>query len=129
MEKIYIRKPFDVELAKKIQSGEIEGRIVQNNGLPATILAFDINGENLAVRFLRKDGTEGIDEHQPNGKVLAEWCSGSEEFALAIELPEEEPNPIYSKEQCVYGKDSKMKCDFCSALCKERAEDFAKRRK
>ena len=34
---------------------------------------------------------------------------------------------IYNKEQCVYGKDSKMICDFCSALCKERYEDFMKR--
>lgn len=33
---------------------------------------------------------------------------------------------IYNKEQCVYGKDSKMLCDFCSALCKERYEDFMK---
>ena len=33
----------------------------------------------------------------------------------------------YNKEQCVYGKDSKMHCDFCSAMCKERYEDFKKR--
>ena len=39
--------PFDLEIAKKIQAKEINGRIVQNNGLPATILAFDINGGNL----------------------------------------------------------------------------------
>lgn len=33
----------------------------------------------------------------------------------------------YNKSQCVYGKDSKMICDFCSAMCKERYEDFKKR--
>lgn len=34
----------------------------------------------------------------------------------------------YNKEQCVYGKDSKMICSFCSAMCKERYEDFKKRK-
>ena len=34
----------------------------------------------------------------------------------------------YNKEQCVYGKDSKKICGFCSAMCKERYEDFMKRK-
>lgn len=33
----------------------------------------------------------------------------------------------YNKSQCVYGKDSKMICGFCSALCKERYKDFKER--
>lgn len=78
--------PFDLETAKKIQAGEIEGRIVQANGFPADILAYNINGSNLAVRFTREDGSEGVDEHQPNGKVQAEWCEGAEDFALVLEV-------------------------------------------
>ena len=35
--------------------------------------------------------------------------------------------PHYNKEQCVYGPDSTMLCSFCSALCKERYEDFQKK--
>lgn len=87
MKKTYKIVPFDVELAKKIQSGEIEGRIMQANGLPADILAYNINGSNLAVRFTREDGSEGVDEYQPNGKVQAEWCKGAEDFALVLEVP------------------------------------------
>lgn len=34
----------------------------------------------------------------------------------------------YNKEQCVYGPNSTMPCGFCSALCKERYEDFKKRK-
>ena len=78
--------PFDLEMAMKIQSGEIEGRILQANGLSADILAYDINGSNLAVRFTREDGSEGVDVHQPNGKVQAEWCAGAEDFALVLEV-------------------------------------------
>ena len=35
-----------------------------------------------------------------------------------------EPKKEYNKAQCVYGPDSTMHCMFCSALCKERYEDF-----
>lgn len=35
--------------------------------------------------------------------------------------------PHYNKEQCVYGPNSTMHCSFCSALCKERHEDFKKK--
>lgn len=34
----------------------------------------------------------------------------------------------YNKEQCVYGLNSTMPCELCSALCKERYEDFKKRK-
>ena len=33
----------------------------------------------------------------------------------------------YNKSQYVYGPNSKMHCIVCSALCKERYEDFKKR--
>ena len=39
-------------------------------------------------------------------------------------MEKKEPKKEYNKSQCVYGPDSKMLCDFCSALCKERYEDF-----
>lgn len=33
----------------------------------------------------------------------------------------------YNKEQCVYSSNSNKDCRFCSAMCKERYEDFKKR--
>lgn len=39
-------------------------------------------------------------------------------------MEKKEPKKEYNKSQCVYGVDSKMICGFCSALCKERYEDF-----
>ena len=35
-----------------------------------------------------------------------------------------EPKKEYNRSQCVYGPNSTMHCMFCSALCKERYEDF-----
>ena len=35
-----------------------------------------------------------------------------------------EPKKEYSRAYCVYGQGSKMPCMFCSAMCKERYEDF-----
>lgn len=39
-------------------------------------------------------------------------------------MEKKEPKKEYNKSQCVYGSDSKMHCMVCSALCKERYEDF-----
>jgi hypothetical protein len=39
-----------------------------------------------------------------------------------------ESHKEYNKAQCVYGPDSKMICMLCSALCRERYEDFKKRK-
>ena len=42
MEQKLVRVPFDVESAKKITSGEMEGRIVTRKGYPAKSLTFDM---------------------------------------------------------------------------------------
>lgn len=87
MEKTYKRIPFDIELAKKIQLGEIEGRIVTDTKLPVKILCFDrkvpeyivvglVNG--YSVFCYSKDG---VSEPQPERIT----------HTIYIELPEEAP--------------------------------------
>lgn len=39
-------------------------------------------------------------------------------------MENKEPKKEYNKSQCVYGPNSTMPCMLCSALCKERYEDF-----
>ena len=39
-------------------------------------------------------------------------------------MEKKEPKKEYNKSQCVYGPNSTMPCMLCSALCKERYEDF-----
>lgn len=88
MEKTYKRIPFDIELAKKIQAGEIEGRIVTDTEIPVKILCFDrkvpeyiivglVNG--YSVFCYSKDG---VSEPQPERIT----------HTIYIELPEEAPN-------------------------------------
>lgn len=37
-----MKVPFDLEMAKKITSGEMEGKIVTRKGYPSKILTFDM---------------------------------------------------------------------------------------
>ena len=47
METKYVRVPFDVEMAKKITNGEVEGRVVTRDGRSVRILCFDRKGNHL----------------------------------------------------------------------------------
>ena len=86
MEKTYKRVPFDIELAKKIQAGEIEGRIVTYfKEYPVRIIAYDIlGGYKVAYAQLIGD-IEVVNICNENGIGIDNYK------ALAIELPEETP--------------------------------------
>ena len=82
--------PFDLETAKKIQAGEIKGRIVTVDGEPIRVLAFDIKANfPIAVAVTRPNGNEIVYACKSTGKYI-EGCS-SLAYDLAIELPEEAP--------------------------------------
>jgi len=93
MEKTYKRMPFDIELAKKIQSGEIEGRIVTNNGYAVRIICFDkrtssgypilglVDYPNMS-EVCKAFNVYGVCYDQPVEYV---------EYVLQIELPDETP--------------------------------------
>lgn len=62
MKKTYKRVPFDIELAKKIQAGEIEGRIVRN-GCEVVILDFNskkYSGYPIRIAYLDKDEVDYV---------------------------------------------------------------------
>lgn len=42
METKYVKVPFEVELAKKITNGEVEGRIVTRGGRSARVVCYDV---------------------------------------------------------------------------------------
>lgn len=52
METKYVRVPFDVELAKKISSGEIEGKVSTRDGRNARIIFFDAKGTKPIIALL-----------------------------------------------------------------------------
>ena len=97
MEKTYKRVPFDVELAKKIQSGEIEGRFVTAlDNIEMEILTFNSFDKKYPIIARYKDtDSYGVElfEYCIDGKTnsdgVAFW------FDLLIELPEEPPKPEF----------------------------------
>lgn len=87
MENKMVKVPFEVELAKKITNGEIEGRVLTRNGESVRLLSFDRKDEYRPVIALVNNGAMeivcalGID-----GKEKIEDTIGKRD--LFIEIPE-----------------------------------------
>lgn len=88
METKYVRVPFEVELAKKITNGEIEGRILRNfDNANVRIVCFDQKYEDdyiLSCLVSQKSG-EGYSSYMQNGKNLSDDKS---DYDLMLEIPE-----------------------------------------
>lgn len=68
METKMITLPFEVELAKKIQAGELPGKIVTEDGNDARIVCWDMRKENFPiVAVIGYDGEEKVYEYTENG--------------------------------------------------------------
>ena len=92
MEKTYKRVPFDIELAKKIQSGEIEGEIKTIHSHKARIICWDRKDSETKIVLLVQYGDwEGLHECNTKG----EYMEGSGDDAmlnyLILEVPDNEP--------------------------------------
>lgn len=85
MEEKLVRVPFDVELAKKIQAGEVDGKIVTEDGHPAKIVYFsNVETNSYNVLYVVNAGEDGECSYwaERNG-------SSEEETAdLMLEIPE-----------------------------------------
>ena len=97
----YKRVPFDVELAKKIQLGEVEGRIItkaKNGYLPVSLKQIDTISSTLNICH-RHSHIEVKYGH----KSMLQYLKGS--TTLLIELPEETP---------ICNNPDSPKCKICS---------------
>lgn len=81
--------PFDLETAKKIQAGEIEGAIKTREGSPVRLLCTYIKGQQCVVMaMLHRDGSEVVDLYGFHGNFSQ---SGSDShFDLVLEVPDNE---------------------------------------
>lgn len=82
-----VRVPFEVELAKKIQNGEVEGRIVTRCGRAARIASFDLKDDATPIVSLIDSGhgTETCFLFHENGRF---GDAGDEDLDLFLEVPE-----------------------------------------
>ena len=126
MEKTYKRVPFDIELAKKIQSGEVEGRIVTREGAAVRIICFDakrIYAEKDIIALVEDDDfNESIGRYRANGELMGKTC---EDDDFVIELPEETSRPIEESELYQIGYKVGYKAGYKAGECIEaKEEDF-----
>lgn len=86
MKQKLVRVPFDVELAKKITNGEIEGRIVTRNGRSTRIICFDAHCDDNIIALI--EGENGVE--YPKGYVSDGLASltGTYDYDLMLEILE-----------------------------------------
>lgn len=88
METKYVRVPFEVELAKRIQNKECEGRIVTRDGIHVRVVCWDkIDDDSPIVALLKYREKKVVETFMIDGR----WhCEGDEEsnLDLLLEIPE-----------------------------------------
>lgn len=94
MEKKMVKVPFDLELAKKITNGEIEGRIIRNDGANVRIVCWNyksLSGEYPLMALVENGIFEQEVLYTSEGRYKS-WETGSteNEYNLSIELNEKE---------------------------------------
>lgn len=86
MENKMVRVPFDVEMAKKITNGEVNGNIVTRNGRNARVICFDAHSDDNIVALIEDEkGVEYPKSYVSDGMTL---LTGECDCDLMLEIPE-----------------------------------------
>lgn len=86
MEQKIIKMPFDIELAKKITKGEVEGKIVTRDGRNVRIVCFDARMDDNIVALIENE--EGV-EYEATFNSLGKYYPNEERPCdLFLEIPE-----------------------------------------
>ena len=83
-----MRVPFDMELAKRIQNGECEGRIVTREGFGARVVCWDMKNDGFPICaiFFDDDGCESSADFTKEGKFYS--FDVDDGWDLMLEVPE-----------------------------------------
>lgn len=84
MEKMIVI-PFDVELAKKITNGEVEGKVVTRDGQSVRIVCFDALRSDSLVVLITEGTIEKTYNYTPDGRV---FINDEASLDLMLEVPE-----------------------------------------
>ena len=82
--------PFDLETAKKIQAGKVEGKVKTRDGHKVRIVLWDKKDEDgyVILALIDKPGTEYVASYTLNGEITKGY---EEELDLVLEVPDNEP--------------------------------------
>lgn len=123
METKYIRVPFDVEMAKKITNGEVEGRVVTRDGRSVMIFCFGRKGKSPIITLVLVYGNKGeFHPYMLYGRLKPEK---EYRFDLMLEIPEymtfKDGDILYARTNLfwyvfIYMNNGKDKTYTCAAL-------------
>lgn len=85
MEQKLVRVPFDVELAKKITKGKIDGKVVTRDGGSARIICWDSEGDQPIIALIKFHDKEYPHSFYQNGSLHDGDCLNGD---LMLEIPE-----------------------------------------
>ena len=112
------RIDFDIDLAKKIQAGKAQGRIVTRDGLPARVICWDMHNPKPIVALIENEtGNEGqICTYGIDGKYYSEK---KEYIDLLIEAPAPQFQPF---DRVLVREDGLWRCALYSHFDEEVGE-------
>lgn len=85
METKYVRVPFDIEMAKKITNGKVEGRVVTRDDGNARIICWDAEGDQPIIALIQYHDKEYPHSFCLNGLLQDGDCLNGD---LMLEIPE-----------------------------------------
>lgn len=86
METKYVKVPFEVELAKKITNGEVDGRVVTRDGRIARVVCYDVIGNQYKICALVNNGKAEDPEIFTEKGLL--YDNQTDDLDLMLEVPE-----------------------------------------
>ena len=87
--------PFDLEMAKKIQAGEIDGAIKTREGSPVRLLCTDVKGQQcVVIATLHRDGSEVVDLYGVHGNFSPSGVYSKHDLVLEVPDTEQEFKPF-----------------------------------
>lgn len=114
MEENYVTTAFNVDLAKKVVSGEVNGKIVTENGFDVRILCFDRQSQypivgligNSTIAAYTTDGNSQSRLESVKHKILIQYSTSEQKFKPGEKV---EVNGLegffYGLSECGYGID------------------------
>lgn len=83
--------PFDLKTAKKIQEGEIEGKIITKNKIPCRIVAYCNSGDIFIQRATLESHCDWCYPYTRKGCYIDGHLNGGTDYDLVLEVPDTEP--------------------------------------
>lgn len=89
METKFIKIPFEIELAKRIQNGEAKGRIVTRDGRSVRVICWDRKDKDYPIVCLVcNDSEENIENYTTQGAWDIDISCKVKNYDLMLEVPE-----------------------------------------